>query len=267
MSVSPTQLKLAEASVMPTDFSTGPIGGAPTANIINGSSVGEAHFSMGSSMEGGGSKVQRSKLFYINESTTDDLTSAKIYIANALDTVAGNDEWRFVSDSADDDDSDDGITYRGIGFDTAGDPLQEEVVGNGTSEVLSLADFSVRGRVETRNNLSGELQPMAGNGTIKKGTSAIGAIPAGYYSATSEIDIWLPSTLDDTGEADDAGTDPDGLGTFTRPRTFAGGLAVANSGTLSAESGQGVWSRWTVPEEALPSGDIQVVLAIQGDTA
>lgn len=265
MSVSPTQLKLAEASVMPVSFSTASIGGAKTTNIINGSSVGEVHFPMGSSMAGGGSKIQRSKLFYISESS-DDLTSSKIFLANALDTVAGNDEWRFVSDNAADDDSDDGITYRGIGFDTAGDPLQEEVVGNGTSEVLSLADFSVRGRVESRNNLSGELQPMAGNGTIKKGTSAIGTIPAGYYSATSEVDIWLPSTLNDTATAADAASDPSGA-SFSRPRTFAGGLAVANSGTLTGGSGQGIWSRWTVPEEALPSGDIQVVIAIQGDTA
>lgn len=264
MAVSPNLLKLAEASVMPASFSTADIGGGPTSNIINGSSIGEVHFQMGSAMEGGGDKVQRAKLFYINESTTDDLTSAKIWLANALDTSAGNDEWRFVSSSADDDD---GVTWKGIGFDTDGDPLSEEIVGNGTSEVQSLADFSVRSRVETRDSDSGELRALVGTGTIKKGASTtIGAIPAGYYSATSEIDIWLPATLDDTGEADDAASDPSGV-SWSRPRTFAGGLAVANSGTLTHETGQGIWSRWTVAEEALPSADIQVVVAIQGDSA
>lgn len=263
MSVTAPQLKLKQAATMASSYSTANIGGAKSTNVITGGTVGEVLFTMGSGMLGSGSKVQHGKAFYVNENATDDLSDAVIWGPNFLDTNAGSDTWSFESNSEDDDDT---KKVRFQGYDINGDPYQEEVLCDGTNLVTTTNPFSARHRCDSRNASTGALTPLAGDGTIYQDLDEIGQIPSGYYSATSEIDLWLPATLNDTGTTPDAATAPAGS-SYSRPRVLEDGLAVANSGVLTATAGQGIWSRWTLPERAKPSVDVQVIVAIQGLTA
>lgn len=265
MSVLVSDLKMYQATTMPTSL-TAPtnIGGVKSATQITGGSIGEVHFTMSSALVGGGDKVQRSKYFYGNDSAADDLTSAVIWLPNALDdSAAGNFTTSDVSSSASDGS---GKKVRRLGYDQTGAAVQEEQVLNGTSEVTGSQQFSDVHRREIRNSSTGALEAAAGSITHKRNSVTQGETPAGYYGATSEIDIWLPSTLSDSSTAGDAGSDPTGA-SWSRPRTFATGEAVANSGTLTHGQAQGIWSRWTLKERAKASADVQVITAIQGNTA
>jgi len=263
MSVTASQLKLKQATTMPADFTTSNIGGAKTTTVISGGTVGEVHFTMGSALLGAGSKIQYSKFFYINENATDDLSDAGIWLPNALESAAGLDTWSFESTSINDDNT---KKVRFLGYDLNGDPYQEEVLCDGTDLVTTTNPFDERHRAEVRNASTNALTALDGTGTLYQDVDEIGEIPAGYYSATAEIDIWLPATLNDTGTAADAATAPGGS-SFSRPRILETGLDVANSGVLTATAGQGIWSRWTLAERAKPSVDVQVIVAIQGTTA
>lgn len=257
-------LKLYQADDMPTSLTApAPSGGAIGATQITGSTIGEVFFTMASAASGGGSKVQYSKVFWFNDHATDDLSSAKVYIANALDTpAAGNNLMSGLSSSASDNTT---KKLRWIGEDSAGDPAYEDTTMNGTTEVTGAAQFNANlAAVELRLVSGGALTTAAGDITIKKNGTTLGIIPAGYSSAICEVDIGLEAALDDTATTTNPGTAPGGI-TFSRPRTYAGGLAVANSGVLTAQSGQGVWVKWTELEERLSSPDLQIVFAIQGD--
>jgi hypothetical protein len=101
---------------------------------------------------------------------------------------------------------------------------------------------------------------------IKRNGVTIGKIPAGYSSATCEIDLWLPNVVDDTSTAANPVTAPAGA-TWSRPRTYDGGASVANSGVLEAETDQAVWLRWRQRAGRLSSSTVDLVLGIAGEAA
>lgn len=263
MSVSPSQLKLFAATTMATSLTTANVGGAISATEVLGATIGEVFFTMAAPAESEGDQPQISKTFYKNTNTTDDLTDAKIWLANALDAGdAGNYPVSLQSSNVLD-----GSTYKGRcqGLDTAGDPLQAEVTLAGTTEVFTGLDFSVVHSVETRNATTGVLQALNGTLTVRRNGDIIGVIPAGYYSANTEVNIGLAAALNDTATTADAETDPSGI-TFSRPRTYADGLAVAGD-DLTAEDAQGIWFKWIQPERRKPTPDQQVLVGIRGATA
>ena len=266
MSLSSSDLRLFEPATVAADFSTASVGGAMSANELVGS-IGEILFEMPSSEDGSGDgdKVQRAKVFYKNKSTDTDLSQGKIWIANALDDFgAGMDTVGMTSSSADDDAT---MFYRCIGYDVNSDPIVLEVAGDGITQALTVDQVSFLSRVSSHLDDSGSgypLQAVVGDVTIKRGNgTTLGVIPAGYSSATQEIDLWLAATLGDTATIATAAEDPAGA-SWSRPRTYATAGSVANSGVLTAETGQAVWLRETIKEGIQPSRDVQVILAIDG---
>lgn len=254
-------LTLVKCATPALTLSTSSVGGAKTGTAIDGSTIGQVHFSMPSALLGGGTTTQYNKFFYKNGHSTDDLVDAFIWMPNAFDQPgpAGDTTMTFASSSASDDADYEVWT---LGYDPAGDPVLTQKALNGTSNATTSQQFSARHRFEARDATTGDYAALNGNVSLTADATLIGYIPAGYYSATGEIAIWLAASLDDSGTTTNATTAPGGS-SFTRPRTFAGGLAVAGDDLL-ATAGQGIWSRWQLPERAKPSADCQVVTAIQG---
>jgi hypothetical protein len=259
MSVTASELKLYQAATMAASFATASVGGAISATEITGGSIGEVLFTMGSNTAGGGTKTQYEKVFFKNTNGTLPLTSSVVFIKNSLDVVGSNGTVAVVSDSASDDNTKK-VTV--IGYDASSDPQSEDITMNGTSTATGALTFSKVHRVEFRIVSSGALTTTSGNVTVTR-SSALGIIPAGYNSATAEIDIGLIATLDGTSTIADAATAPGGIA-FSRPNAQGEGIAVANSQSLTAASGQGIWVRWQLAERAAASADISVVLVLDG---
>lgn len=263
MSVTAGDIKHYQAQTMAANFTTSNIGGAiNTGAQIQGSLLSEVFFTMASATAGGGAKVQHASSHIKNTNATDSMTSGLAWLANALDDVASDGTASFVSSSADDDST---RKVRILGLDDAGTPTQEDLSLNGTSTVTSLTSWSAIHRVELRLISGGALAAAAGDITVTRDAD-LGVIPAGYWSATSEVEFGLEATLGTSATTADAATAPGGI-SFARPRTEAGGTALANSGLLAAGATQQVWWRWTLAEQARPSADIQVVLRWSGETA
>ena len=262
MSVTAGDIKHYQAQTMAANFTTSNIGGAiKTAAQIQGSILSEVLFTMASATAGGGAKVQHASSHIKNTNGSDALTSALAWLANALDDVASDGTASFASSSADDDST---RKVRILGLDDAGTPTQEDLPLNGTSTVTSLTSWSAIHRVELRLVSGGALAAAVGDITVTRGAD-LGVIPAGYWSATSEVEFGLEATLGTSATTADAATAPSGI-SFARPRTEAGGTALANAGLLAAGATQQVWWRWTLAEQARPSADIQVVLRWSGET-
>lgn len=262
MSVTAGDIKHYQAQTMAANFTTSNIGGAiNTGAQIQGSILSEVFFTMASATAGGGAKVQHASSHIKNTNATDSMTSGLAWLANALDDVASDGTASFVSSSADDDST---RKVRILGLDDAGTPTQEDLSLNGTSTVTSLTSWSAIHRVELRLVSGGALAAAAGDITVTRDAD-LGVIPAGYWSATSEVEFGLEATLGTSATTADAATAPSGI-SFARPRTEAGGTALANSGLLAAGATQQVWWRWTLAEQARPSADIQVVLRWSGET-
>ena len=263
MSVTTADIKHYQAQTMAANFTTSNIGGAiNTGAQIQGAVLSEALFTMSSAPAGGGSKVQYSSTHIKNTNATDALTSAKAWMANSLDDVASAGTASFASSSVSDDST---RKVRILGLDDDGVPTQEEVTLNGTSSATSLTSWSAIHRVELRLVSGGTLVNAAGDITVTRGAE-LGVIPAGYWSATAEVQFGVEATLGTSTTTADAATAPGGI-SFAKPRTEAGATALANSGLLAAGATQQVWWRWTLAEQARPSADIQVVLRWSGETA
>lgn len=266
MPIVQADLVLVLPSVVATSFSTANIGGAKTTTEITGGSIGEVLFTMPANAGSGGTKTQYGKLFYKNKHATLPLTSAKIWMANACDQGASGYVTQAVSSNASDNST---KKLRVIANDNAGSPApaQDEIQMNGTTTVTGSIQMTTRCVAELRENNSGSaLTPAAGDISIIVNGVTVGIIPAGAYSCVFEIDAGLQNALDDTATTSNAQTAPAGI-TFTRPRNEAGGLAVANSGSLTAGSGQGIWLRWQSLQDRKPSSDVEIHLTIKGDTA
>lgn len=256
------ELKIAKAATMPTALTTTSVGGAKTTNWITAGSIGEVFPSLPSALLAGGTTTIYSKYFYVNTNASDDLPDAFIWIPNAFDQPGpvGNQTMSFASDDADDDADFEAWT---LGYDPSGDPIAYAEELDGTSTVTTAQTFSARHEFQARNSSSGALTALNGNVSLTANATLIGYLPKDFYSATGTVTIWLAASLNDTATIADASTAPGGS-SFTRPRTFAGGLAVAG-GDLTADDGQGIWTKWELPERQYPSPDCQVVTAIQGN--
>jgi hypothetical protein len=263
MSVVSADLKLFLPTTLATSLtSPSNIGGAATSTQITGGSLGEVLFAMSAEALGGSDKIQYGKAFQGNTNGSTALTSAKMWLANALDQVAGNHVITASSTSPLDDST---RTLRAIGNNATPADAQDEFSMNGNSTVTGAITMSQIHAIELRATSGGALVAAVGTISIYKNGTLIGIIPPGAYSATAEIDMGLASTLDDTATTTNAGTAPSGI-TFTRPRTSSGGIAVANSGSLTAGAKQGFWLRWTLADGRRPSSDIEIYPLIIGET-
>jgi hypothetical protein len=263
MSVTPLQLKLLQALTMATSLTTANVGGGVSTVEILATVIGEVLFTMSALPEGEGDLTQYNKAFYKNTNTTDDLTDAKIWLPNALsDGPVGNYPNSAQSSSADDGSA---KKVRWLGYDALGDPVQSEKILNGTTLVTDTVDMSEVHGAELRSVATGALVAAAGTITLRRNGETYGVIPPGYSSANSEVAIGLAASLNDTATTTNATTAPSGI-TFSRPRTFETGLAVAGD-DLTSEDSQGIWFRWVQAERRKPSADMQCVVGIRGASA
>lgn len=263
MSVTTSELKLYKATTMASSFSTSNIGGAISANEITGSSIGEVFFTMSANTSGGGSKVQYAKVFYKNTNSTDDLNNAVFYLANSLDDVGSNGIVSIVSDSTSDTST---KKVKVIGYDGSSNAQTEDITLNGTTTANGLLTFSAVHRVEVQLVSDGSLTTPSGNITVTRG-SALGIVPAGYHTATSEVSFGIPTTLNDTATTTDASTAPGGI-TFAKPNDTASATAItAGSGHLTHGDAQGMWFKLNVAELASPSSEVYVITTVRGTTS
>lgn len=253
-------IKLYQATTMPTTLATTSVGGAISATEITNGTIGEVHFTMASAILGGGAKTQYSKFFTKNTHASEDLAAAKVYCPNLLDDSPSGNHAIVIRPSSSSDDT----TYmnRLIGFDASGDPLVEDVACNGDADVTSSGLFSKLCAVESRLVSSSALVASNSDRIIKKNGTTLGKVPETFSSATAEIAIGLEATLNDTATTTDAATAPSGI-TFSKPKDYAGGIAVA-TGTLTHGDKQGIWSKWVVDERRSSSPDLEVGVATHG---
>lgn len=257
MSFSSSDLKLYKPTVPAVDFSTADIGGAKTTNLASPANLNEICFLMPVDES---AQVQYAKAFVANDNAEDSPTAVKVWLANALDDWGVNETTGAAQGDASGDD--DGKFVRFYGHDSTGEPISLDVLLD-EDEVVATGDVLTKLQsVELRDQSTGELVAAAADIVIYRNATALGVIPAGAYTATSEFDVWLPATLNDTTTAATAAAAPSGS-SFSRPRTEATALSVANSGVLTAGSAQGVWYKWTLPADTKSRGDIQVILGIR----
>ena len=265
MSVVSAEVIHKQAATMGTTLTTSTIGGAKSATVISGSSIGEIFFTMPAPTSG--TTTQYEKSFMDNTNTTTDLTSVVYWLGNALDNVGSNGVAKCTSDSASDDST---KKTRFLGFDSGGAAIQEEVTLNGITQASGALTFSDIQRAECRLVASNALTTVAGSVTITCGSTDLGVIPAprdgrSFQSATSEVTFGVVGSLDGNSTTTNPATAPGGI-TFAKPRTEAAGTAGANSGTLTAAAAQGLWWKWILKASMKPSADIDVALFIAGST-
>ncbi len=263
MAVSSTDLKHYPSEDHPSD-DTSTVGGAiDTASGELGSALSAIfHVRTANEDESDDTKYQYKKTFVKNTNASTDLESAKIYMENALDDLESNELIAAVSASASDDDT---MKIKIVGEDASGNVQTEEVTLNGTTEVESSSVFSKIFWIELQLVADGTLTTANGDITISADGTTLGIIPQGSNCALSIVEIGLVATLDDSGDTTDATTAPGGI-SFSKPRTFADGLEVANSGTLSSGSGQGIWWKQTVEGGLEPGAEITAIVVLKGGT-
>lgn len=248
---------------MATSFLTSTVGGDISATQITGSSVGEWFFTMAAEAAGGSNVIQYSKVCALNDHGTDTASGVKIYLRGALDNWPSTAAATLTSSAAQ-------ATQKArfIGFDSAGDAYQEEVVLNATTNTTTEQFLSANmDRVEIRNTSSGALEEAIEEYTIKAGATTVGVVPGpsgdfdGRWSAAADLDIGLEPAVDGTTTIATADVAPSGV-TFSRPRTLAGALSVPG-GELAAGEFIGIWGKWTLKPGSLPSSDLQDVIAMR----
>lgn len=254
-------IKLLKPTTQAVDFTTANIGGAKTANQALPANVHEIMFRMAVSPDE--TLTQYGKSFVGNSHSTEALEASRIFLLNALDDWGVNTDTATAQGHSSGDD--DGKFVRFAGFDSNGDAIALEALLDGDDIVATANTLTSLQSAELRDQATGALIAAERDILISRGATLLGIIPAGYYCATSEFDIWLPATLNDTTIADNAETAPSGA-SWSRPRTVASGLSVANSGVLTAGAAQGIWYRWTLPQAAKPRFDIQVVISVYGES-
>jgi len=254
------EVKAYQADVMPSGLTTTGVGGAITAYEITNGTPGEVLPSLASSLSGGGDKQICAKWFFKNESASDDLPSAKFFCENLMDPGPTGNHNVTIRPSGSGDDST--RVAKVIGFDSSGAQLVESVPLNGDADVSTVATFSEVVCVESRL-ASGALVRSASAWTIKKDTTVVATPPAGSYGATSEVEFWLETTLNGSTTISLATDTPSGS-TFSRPKTYASGLAVA-TGTLTHGDSQAIWEKWVNPERRATSPDFELLTCLQGD--
>ena len=262
MPVVNTDIQLFEPATRAADITTTNLGGAITTTQITGGTVGEVLFLMASGLAGNPAQVQIQKLFVKNTNPTSNLNAAVVYIENGLNPVSTTGVASFGSSSASDDSTQ---KIRVLGFNGATAQM-EDVPLNGVASVNGLLTFTAVNRTEKRNVTTNALTAAVGTITHSVGGVTLGVMPAGLYTTTSEIRIWLEGTLDGAttnGSGNNCTVPPTGA-TFSSPNTPGTGLAVANGQVLTAGHAQAVWVQWTLAATALPSDDFQVSILTFG---
>lgn len=261
MAVISSELKLYGSAAITTD-DTSPVGGAiNAADEITGGAVGELFDSAPANSSGGADKTHYQKCFYKNTNAVDNLSNAVIFILNGLIASLTNGTVSAVSTSA----SDGATKYIKVyGFDAAGAAQTETITLNGVTPVSGSLTFILAGiwKVELRLVADDSLVVAAGDITIMRGI-ALGIIPVGYYSATAEIEIYLPATLNDTGTSTNRITPPGGS-SFSKAFSESSSLNVANAGTLTASASQGIWLKRSIKAGLGATTDIEIVLRLKG---
>lgn len=258
MSFSSSDFKLYKPTTQAANFATATIGGAKTSTQASAANISEICFLM--PVDPVSALTQYAKAFLGNSNATDSPTAVKVWLKNALDDWGAFTTTGAAKGDASGDDN--GKFVRFLGHNSTGDPVALDVNLSGATVVGTGDNLTKLQSVELRDQSTGALVAAVKDVTIYRNATILGVIPAGAYTATSEFDIWLPATLNDSTTAATAASAPSGS-SFTRPRTEAAGLSVANAGVLTATAAQGVWYKWTLPANTKSRGDIQVVLGIR----
>jgi len=242
---------------------TGTLGGAiDLTNEIADDDFNKIITTLLADIAGGSTRYRYGKTHYYNNHASIDLTDAKIYIPNLLDNPATAGVITFASSSASDNSS---FLIRmyyedGTGWAT------EDIAMNGTSFVSSSASpLALQPiRVDFRTS-AGVLTTCNGNISVYRGATLLGIIPAGFSSATGEVEIFVATSLDDTVTTTDRTTAPGGA-SWSKPKTYDTGSAVANSGTLTFGTNQAIWYKFTITDGSYPHDEMQIITRIGGKT-
>ncbi len=259
MSLSEDDIKYYAPLNNPTDDSSTLGGGINTSDELNGNSIGEIFPTRGADTDGGSDVVSYAKMFAKNTSATDDMESAQIYIANHLEQPGSDGVITLVSDSDNDDDS----LYARIYIEqTDGSKTSEDITLDGTTQVSGTLPVKAGTNVKAEiRSVSGDaLTAVEGNIAITRGT-LLGYIPSGRKTAQGNYAIGLESSLDDTATTTNRLTAPSGI-TFYQPGTRNAALDVANGGTLSAGSAQGIWVKQTLYDGEIDTPDMEIDIRI-----
>ncbi len=266
-SVTPAELKLYGALNCPDD-DTSTVGGAINAsNEITDAATNEAIKTVKYNPATGAHITNYYKIFFKNTNSGTDLTNAEIWIDNLLITPAATALLYALSSS-----SSDNSNYRlkVHGNDIGGVEREEYVTLNGTSQVSSVYQYQKIHEI-IKVDADGNTSIAVGDITIKISSETIGKIPVGYYTANGQVTIGLaPSLNDSTTSANrltcpQYGATPIDL-TFSEANSAATALAVANGGTLTFGSAQGIWIKRVAYDGVYTSPRIQVVTEIEGET-
>lgn len=281
-------LTAADISVYPAankpedDVSTsgGGIGGSP----ITGGSAGEIFPFLAAPPAGGtlddDATFQVQKLFFKNSSSTNDLLSAKAYLANGLIRPPSGTGRAFIVIRNASDASKIVRVWHNIG----GVIVPESItcptsIGTGAATQGALATSLWVERAQLLSGSSpygqtyaaGAIEIWWGNtiGTAIK----LGCIPAPEPSpgpswgwATAEVQMLGAGSLNDTATVSNRLTLPSG--TFARANSYAAGLDVTN--TPAADLTQGdAWGVWAMQklQPGMPVATVQYCWAIAGDTS
>jgi len=263
MSVTTGDLKHYESANMPSD-DISIAGGAKTTTEINASLLGGVlHYMRANPKITDSTKYQYGKSFVGNISEDSNLINAKAYLLNALDDVNSNGVISAVSSSTDDDGD---YKIKVVGEDADEEVITEEIILDGTTPVNGALTFSKVFWIELRDVTSGSLVTANGNITISVNSIALGDVPEGDNCAIAIVSIGLVATLDDSGTTTNGVTAPSGI-VFTKPKDYTNGISLANSGTLTFGSAQGIWWKMYVEGGLKPAPEITPNLIIEGDTA
>ena len=264
MSVTKNNLVLLATTYLVTN-NNDPVGGSrDEGNQINTDDTGKVFGTISAPADGEPDGKFIGKVHIFNNHSTDALTNAKVFMDNLLDDPGVNGVLKIETTNSEDNNT----KYVKV--------ICENTVGTPDSEIVVLPSDSPSVKYSTRQAMAGrritcELRLVSNNtvttaaGNIyiyDSNQTLLGMIPAGKKYASGNYDIGLAPTLNDNSVTVNRLTEPDDI-TFTRARNEETAISVANSGTLSAQSDQAVWIRWTAQDGRIP-GQIQRNLKIKG---
>jgi hypothetical protein len=260
MPILSADLKRYKAANHPSN-DTGTVGGAiDAASEITAGSVGEIvpSGSMLAQDVDGVQELFYYKSFFKNIHGSLSLLGAKLWLVNALDQLSAASTIKLLSNSASDGSSKKARIY---GKNNANGVIEtEDVTLNGVTSVTSTKTFLEIYRVSLLLVSDGSITTAVGDIEVRRNTDNVllGIIPGsgfsglgtGYSWATTEIDIGLAATVNDSLTSANRKTAPAGI-TFSRPRTEAAALTIPGA-DLAAGAAIGVWQRYTLKPGMLP---------------
>lgn len=238
---------------------TGLVGGACSASPVSTDLGGIFHSVVPNAAETDPTLYQYKKTFLKNESSSENLTSAKVYLLNGLADVASNGVVTLDPSSASDDNT---KTAWVVGEDGSSLVQEEYIVLNGTTSVSGTKTFTKVFFVIIISSSGGTPVNAAADILFAVNSVTLGIIPGNKYSANAVVDIGLPATLNDTVTTTNATTAPSEI-SFSRPTSYSAGIAVATD-ALTYGDATGIWWRLSV-EGGLPGlSQCQADLWIKG---